>query len=552
VTEDRRRPAGAGQRDGERSLLLRGLRRYWWIPPGALVLFAVLGGALSVTRGQAEYRSTSSVVVKGFDSLSGQLSGADGTQDPNKTVATLRQLVRIDEVAAPVAAAVGLPVSERTEVQKRTTVGTQVDSDLITISVTWPDRALSQRLAQASAEEFVAYRTRLDTAPLLAAQRNLRARIAEAEAQGAKTYVDRLVETDLDLRTRIAAGSYNSAVAARASDPVQVAPTPAKSAILFGIAGAALGLFLVALLQAADRRVRSAADAEAQLGSRTLVTIPRPRASDGAMHLVMLSDPAGAGADPYRALATSLDVAGGGVMGHTVLVVSSTADAGAPATCANVAIAAARSGRLVVVCDLNFRRPLLGELFGLGRSFGVGDVLTGTASVEEALTQVKLATAGPRRRRRTPRIDESGASPTSGLWVMPGGPPPGAPADMAGSVRLAALIASLREQFELVLLTAPPWSTASDALAVGRHADTVLPVVAGGSSRAALSSMREGLRQLPVQVVGMVFTDGREGPTAFPARDGGVAGGGEAGGAGARPATRPRSRPAGRRTESRT
>jgi Mrp family chromosome partitioning ATPase/capsular polysaccharide biosynthesis protein len=514
----RQRPNDPRPRKRGRGPLVEGLRRLWWIPMGAFLVFALLGFARSMTQ-SAQYSSTAQVVVKGFDNLSSQLSsgGSTSLQDPNKTVATLKQLVKVDEIVDEVAATVGLPQSANREIKRKTAIQTQVDSDLIGIQVTWTDEAMSRRLAQAYAEEFVKYRARLDTAPLLAAQSDIRNRIDAAEASGTSSdYVQQLLNTELDLRTRIAIGSHNSEVAERASDPVQVAPTPLKTMILFGIGGLALSLFVVAILQATDNRVRSDSDAGRALGCGTLAVIPRPRSAERRQSLVMLDDSGAAAADPYRVLATNIELNGAGRERRTVLVASPLPDAGTSTVAANVAVAAARGGRLVALCDLNLRRPEIGTLFGLGHVLGAGDVLSGEATLDDALHPIalgdddtRLRSSSMRRRRGAgaKAEDDHVVGPISGLWVMPAGAIAGSPADLAGSVRVAQLVAALRERFELVLLDVPPWMVAGDALAIGRHVDAVLPVVQSGSSRRSLTLMRRGLQQLRVHVLGMAFTD---------------------------------------------
>ncbi|HTI34511.1 MAG TPA: hypothetical protein VL422_12600 [Miltoncostaea sp.] len=477
------------------------------------MLFAALGWLRGVT-GTAQYASTAQVVVKGFDNLSSQLdSSGAGLQDPNKTVATLRRLVTVDEITDNVARDVGLPESAARDIRDRTGVETQVDSDLIGITVTWPDRLLSERIAQATAEEFVRYRARLDTAPLLAAQRDIGARIDALGGDSGNALVQQLQNAEIDLRTRIAIGSHNSEVASRASDPEQVAPSPKKTAALFGIAALAVSLFVVAALQAADSRIRSDEDAARALGTVALATLPRPRPAAAREAVVMIDDPGAAAAEPFRVLATNLRLNGAGRERRTIMVAPAVPDAAAATLNANVAAAAARSGRLVALCDLDFRRPQLGGVFGLQHALGAGDVLSGVANLDDALHPIPLGDEPqrprPRVRRRGSDETEHVVGRTSGLWVVPVGDVVGTPADLAGSVAMADLIASLRTRFEIVLLQVPPWSVAGDALSIGQHVDAVLPVVPAGIQRGSLVAMRKGLQQLRVHVIGMAYHEPR-------------------------------------------
>ena len=353
------------------------------------------------------------------------------------------------------------------------------------------------------------YRARLDTAPLLAAQRDIRARIDALGGSDANPLVQQLLNAEIDLRTRIAIGSHNSEVASRASEPEQVAPAPLRTALLFAIAGLAVSLFAVAALQAADNRVRTEGEAAKALGTSALATVPRPRAPAAREALVMIDDPGAAAADPYRVLATNMRLNGAGRERRTIMIAPVTPDRAAATLAANVAAASARAGRLVVLCDLDLRRPQLGGIFGLEHALGAGDVLSGEATIDDALHPISVGDEGRVRRRKARRrnADESEhvVGRTSGLWVMPVGDVLGTPADLAGSVAMGDLVAELRGRFEMVLLQVPPWTVAGDALAIGQHVHAVLPVVASGVSRRSLAAMRRGLQQLRVHVLGMAY-----------------------------------------------
>lgn len=480
-----------------RGPLAQGLRRLWWLPLGGIVLCAGLGVLWSLTQ-PAQYSSTAQVVVKGFDNLTSQLNaGAAALQDPNKTVATLRRLVKVDEVVNGVATDVGLSTTRARDIASHTAVETQVDSDLIGITVTWGDRTLSQRMAQAFADEFVRYRANLDTAPLIAAQQGIRDRISALAGSGDHAYLQQLQNAEIDLRTRIAIGSRNSEVASRASDSIQVAPRPTRSAILGGIAGLALSLFAVALLQAGDSRVRSEVQAARALGAPTAGVIPRPRGQGTGARLAMLESPGSPAAEPFRVLATNMRLAGAGQSRHTIMVAPAEAEPATALLAANVAAATARAGRLSVVCDLDLRRPQVGPIFGLTHALGAGDVLSGSAGLDDALHHVPM--------------DDS---PDSGLWIMPAGEVAGTPADLAGSVRMGELIQALHRQFEVVLVCVPPWTAVADALAIGQHVDAVLPVVPSGVERRSLLAMRRGLQQLGAHVLGIAYIDARARETA--------------------------------------
>ncbi len=71
----------------------------------------------------------------------------------------------------------------------------------------------------------------------------------------------------------------------------------------------------------------------------------------------MLSDPLNPLAEPFRILATNLDFVNLGRDVRSIMFTSATNGEGKSTTVANLAIALARSGRRVILVELDVRRP---------------------------------------------------------------------------------------------------------------------------------------------------------------------------------------------------
>src|SRR5207247_6981470 len=119
-------------------------------------------------------------------------------------------------------------------------------------------------------------------------------------------------------------------------------------------------------------RVRKAEEIAEQLGIPLLARLPQPsRGLRNKNRLAALEEPDGAAAEAFRMLRTNLDFVNIDRSAKTIMVTSAVESEGKSTTIANLAVTLARSGRRVVLVDLDLRRPYLDRFFGLGGRPGV-------------------------------------------------------------------------------------------------------------------------------------------------------------------------------------
>jgi len=98
------------------------------------------------------------------------------------------------------------------------------------------------------------------------------------------------------------------------------------------------------------------------------------------------------------------------------------------------------------------------------------------------------------------------------LFVLPAGAADRNLTDLIFSPKLTALFGQLRQEFDIVLVDAPPALLVADARRLGREADGMVVVVRSGATDAENASLT--LRMLAddgVQVLGTVLNDWRPG-----------------------------------------
>jgi capsular exopolysaccharide synthesis family protein len=200
--------------------------------------------------------------------------------------------------------------------------------------------------------------------------------------------------------------------------------------------------------------------------------------------LVAAVAPQSPAAERYRALRTRLAQSENGQARRVVLVTSPGKHDGKTVTALNLALTMAQEfQRRVVIVDADLRQPGVHTLLGLPPGPGLVDVLTGTATLEEALVEI----------------------PEHHLTVLRAGRAYERPAEMLGSTPMRRLIDALRNQFDRIVVDSAP-AVVSDPNAVAPLTDGMLLVV-----RASATTKPDIARAIAAlgasNVVGMVLNE---------------------------------------------
>ena len=214
---------------------------------------------------------------------------------------------------------------------------------------------------------------------------------------------------------------------------------------------------------------------------------------DFSERLVMLSDPLGASSEAYRALRTSLLYALADTPPRVVMVTSPGIMEGKSTTCANLGVALAQTEKRVLMLDCDLRKPTMHKIFGLRNMRGLVNVVVGERDLKEVLQE-----------------------PLPGLKVASAGPLPPNPAELLGSRRFGELVHEAREEFDFVLMDAPPTELVSDPAIIAPQGDGVLLVFDSRSTRKA--AVRKAVRRLEAvgaNVLGTVMNNVKLGKGSY-------------------------------------
>jgi capsular exopolysaccharide synthesis family protein len=259
---------------------------------------------------------------------------------------------------------------------------------------------------------------------------------------------------------------------------VPAAASPAPTVVSGAVAQAVDGSAALEPTPFVAPAAHSAARAESRVEMRIAQATLHPA-------LVAAIAPHSSAAEQYRAIRTRLTQREESGPLRAVAVTSPSSGDGKSVTAANLALTMAQEyQRRVILIDADLRDPAVHALFAIERGPGLSEVLTGEASLDDALVHL----------------------PDFRLTLLPAGGVPDYPTELLGSHAMRRALDALRTRFDRILLDLPPVTPLADARAVAPFVDGALMVVrAGLTQRPALDQALAAFDE--DAIIGLVLND---------------------------------------------
>jgi polysaccharide biosynthesis transport protein len=279
---------------------------------------------------------------------------------------------------------------------------------------------------------------------------------------------------------------------ARVISPADVPQIPSfpKPKAMIGIgctSSVILGVLLALLRERLDKVFHTGRQLHQMLGVTSFGLVPSIRVSKRRPppHLYLLEKPLSAYADAIRSVQKSVELCRNDRRCQIILVTSSLPGEGKTTLTLSLAASVARSGRRVVVVDVDLRKPSIAR--EMGQPFGPGlvEFLTGQASADKIIHTADFQT---------------------NLHFIPVKSLTPRPVDLLESAQMARLLAGLRARYDYVILDGPP-ALVTDTRAAALLADTILYAVQWNKTKAEIAShAMEALTGSHASVTGVVLT----------------------------------------------
>lgn len=399
---------------------LRVLRKRWRIVFITIIVLVGLSSAYTALSARTYVSGVQFFVSTSDSSDASQL--AQGSTFSQARVTSYTQLVTAPVVLQPVITKLKLP-------EKPSVLGTSISATvpantvLINVSVTDTDPNQAQRIANAIGQQF-----------------------------------PQTVEAIERVKANSASPVKVTLTKAAVVDTTAVSPKPVRNLLLGIVLGLLLGTGLAVMRNTLDTRVRTKEDVE-ELSDELAVIGSIPFDGDAPKHpLLVQTDPHSTRAESFRSLRTNLRFVDVANHPRVIVMTSSLAGEGKTTTTANLALVLAEMGASVCLIEGDLRRPRLLEYLGMEGSVGLTDVL-----IEQAILADVLQPFGKHR-----------------LSVLGAGQLPPNPSELLGSPAMRETLARLEEQFDYVLIDAPPLLPVTDAAVLSTVASGAVLVVGSG------------------------------------------------------------------------
>ncbi|MEA5571609.1 polysaccharide biosynthesis tyrosine autokinase [Calothrix sp. UHCC 0171] len=308
---------------------------------------------------------------------------------------------------------------------------------------------------------------------------------------------EQLVRTEQQLRQELDKGQFDWKVVEKAAPGDFVGPNLQQNLMLGGVVGLILGGIAAAMREASDDSVHTTAELEKQMALPLLGTTPKlppaktresiiklpfgkPEATSPWTIQVLQSPPRWESLD---LIYKNIELVNTVATIKSMMITSALADEGKSALALGLAMSAARLHKRVLLIDANLREPTLHKQLNLPNEQGLSSLL---ASDTDLSHQINLQSSG-----------------SSFIDILTAGPTPADPANLLSSPRMKQLMAAFEENYDLVLIDAPPVLGLVDALLAGSACrSTVMVASIGRVTRTQLSQATAMLSKL--NLIGVV------------------------------------------------
>ncbi|HEY5881078.1 MAG TPA: polysaccharide biosynthesis tyrosine autokinase [Nakamurella sp.] len=422
--------------------LVTAIRKGWWLI--AICMLLGLGAAFVYNvRATPQYASTVTFFVSTPTGDGTSPLAAD--QFATRRITSYVGLLSSDVVADRIVQDTGLEI-DPAEVASSIEGQADLNTVLLTATVTQSSPELSLQIAEGIAEDFGAIVNEVD--PIGPGQVELRV------------------------------------ISGPTLNPAPVAPRTNLNLALGLAGGAALGVIVVLLRSRLDTSVR-------QIRTLSILTddapvlgvIPFDR--DARKSPIMVDGRSRSiQAEALRQVRTSLQFVDVESRVQVVVITSSISGEGKSTAATNLAISFRQSGRKVLLIDADLRRPRVSAYLGLEGSVGLTNVLAEQVTLDDV-------------------VQPWGGG---GMMVLPSGSIPPNPSELLGSERMAELLATLRKNYDIIVIDTPPLLPVTDAAVLATQADGAALVARYGKvSRNQVGRAVRSLRAVDGRLLGTIL-----------------------------------------------
>lgn len=190
--------------------------------------------------------------------------------------------------------------------------------------------------------------------------------------------------------------------------------------------------------------------------------------------------------EQYRTIRTNIEFSSIDKQLRSFVVTSAGPGEGKSTSVANLAIVMAQNGQRVLIIDADMRRPTVHYTFSTANTRGLTNVLSKQTTLEETVQETKI----------------------ENLFILTCGPIPPNPAELLNSRKMELVLEEALEQFDTIILDAPPVMAVTDAQLIASKVDgTILVTSSGKTDRDEIIKTKELLTKSKANLLGVILNN---------------------------------------------
>lgn len=319
----------------------------------------------------------------------------------------------------------------------------------------------------------------------------------QPQLQFSRERLEQLLRAEQQLRQELAKGGFNWEVVEDPQLGTQLGPNLRQNLLLGAVVGLMVGGVAAFIREASDDSVYTTAELEKQAALPLLGTTPKLPPSKGRESIIKLPFGKPEVLAPWTVqvlqasprwesldlIYKNIELLNSVTSLKSLMITSALPDEGKSALALGLAMSAARLHKRVLLIDANLRDPSLHEQLNLPNEQGLSTLLASDITLPNQIGIQSLSSA---------YID-----------ILTAGPSPADPANLLSSPRMMELMAAFEENYDLVLIDAPPVIGLVDAMITASACRSVIMVASiGRVTRAQITQATAMLTKL--NLIGIV------------------------------------------------
>ena len=252
--------------------------------------------------------------------------------------------------------------------------------------------------------------------------------------------------------------------------------------ILAGFVGFTLGTGAAYMLEFLDRTIKTTSDVERVFNLPVIGYISEISEKDGIATAVA-QDSNSILAESFRLLRSNIEFFQISNPLKTILITSPNQGNGKTTIATNLALSISQGEQEVILVDADLRRPAIHSALKMSKEPGLSDVIKNKAEIQSVVRQPK----------------------NININVITAGDIPSNITEVVGSKRISSILSRLKDNFELVIVDAPPLII-SDSFNLASKVDGVILVIVPGETTIDQAKViKEQLDRSEARMLGIVF-----------------------------------------------